>query len=366
MPYLDGHIRALRVAIDCVALGGRVRTVAIVSGLPAFQVERLMRHCGKTPPIGRSTDCPSWLFRATLAAQAQASVFAARFTRLRKLGVAPADALIHAFRHYRQVHPEEDGFRFDRAFDLASQMEGRWNARSRSLELIRCAHCRCEFVAAMGTRASEGCPFCKLVHRSSIGPVHDRQAAQPMRDAVRHIAAQACADLDALEVARSCIGLGARLRTVTALTGLTPYELSHVYYPGLAPSAKGRAPAGEQWYRSAQRFKQADGCVFASHYARLTRAGFEPVKALITAYRHYARVCGPVPHVSFDRAFDLASRLDGRWHAKQVGLRLALCPTCHCEYLRALDPALDCACPFCGLAQKTRSRRTAAARARRR
>ena len=138
VPFVDLHIRALLLAQECAALGARGRTIEVVTGLPARQVSRLFCSSVDAGRRGRPPDSADWYFRATVGKRVQACLFASAFKRLRVQGFAPAEAHVAAFKHFRGLSAMASDFEFDRAFDLASQLEARWGTPEQLLDLLQC------------------------------------------------------------------------------------------------------------------------------------------------------------------------------------------------------------------------------------
>ncbi len=189
-PRATRHLDAIQRAMDCAELGARVRTIRCVTGLPPRMLQRLLFTESNAIPRGRAPDSPEWYHSANLLYRTDASLFAAVYQRLRRSGFGPADALTGGYRHYRLLTAEPSRISFDRAFDLASHIDGIWVARSASFEVIACAHCASEFLVSLGTVASAAnCPFCKLLQRYRHDPrVQTAFPIQPLPDprAVSH------------------------------------------------------------------------------------------------------------------------------------------------------------------------------------
>lgn len=155
----------------------------------------------------------------------------------------------------------------------------------------------------------------------------------------------------ALRLAQACSELGARARTMHYVTGLSARELQRLFFadPGLAP--RGRAPDSHEWYHGANLLKRAEASIFLSTYRRLRSGGFAPPESLVAACRQYRSICQPPYRISFDRAFDLASHLDGIWVTGSAELSLVACPSCGSEYIASLGTIAvsNEHCPFCRL-----------------
>ena len=163
--------------------------------------------------------------------------------------------------------------------------------------------------------------------------------------------------LRALQLAKDCAALGARVRTISHVTGMPPRALLQLLFPDRRSVPKGRAPDSPEWYHNANLLYRAESSILASLYRRLRDAGFTANEALVGAYRHYLSVC-QVPHrISFDRAFDIAAHLDGIWITETRSFSIATCPVCASEHLAAIGTIAtsNSACPFCKLVQRYRT-----------
>lgn len=183
-PRATRHLDAIQRAMDCAELGARVRTIRCVTGLAPRMLQRLLFSDSNAIPRGRAPDSPEWYHSANLLYRTDASLFSAVYQRLRRSGFGPADALTGGYRHYRLLTPTPARISFDRAFDLASHIDGIWVARTASFEVISCAHCASEFLVSLGTVATAAsCPFCKLLHRYRNDPrVQSAFPVQPLPD----------------------------------------------------------------------------------------------------------------------------------------------------------------------------------------
>lgn len=160
--------------------------------------------------------------------------------------------------------------------------------------------------------------------------------------------------LRALQLAKDCAALGARVRTIGHLTGLPPRELLRLLFPDREHVPRGRPPDSPEWYHGANLLYRAEASIVVALYRRLRDGGFAAAEALVAAYRHYSSVCEPPQRISFDRAFDLAAHTDGLWLTSVQSFSLVACPTCHSEYLAAYGsaPRSNDECPFCKLVQR--------------
>jgi flagellar transcriptional activator FlhC len=167
----------------------------------------------------------------------------------------------------------------------------------------------------------------------------------------RHSRLRIDRQLRALQLAKDCAALGARVRTIGHLTGLPPSELLRLLFPDRMNVPRGRPPDSPEWYHSANLLKRVEASIVVSLYRRLRDSGFVAADALVGAYRHYRSVCEPPQRISFDRAFDLAAQTDGLWLTIEQSFSLVACPKCNSEFLAAYGatPRSNDGCPFCRL-----------------
>ncbi|WP_256081003.1 FlhC family transcriptional regulator [Massilia sp. YIM B04103] len=158
----------------------------------------------------------------------------------------------------------------------------------------------------------------------------------------------------ALQLAKSCVEFGARIKTVSRITGLNRPLLRELFYRDV-PSASGRWPESCDWYHMGSTIERAEASVFAAICTTLlTEHHYRPGDALVAGYRMYAERCVEVPRISFERAFNLVSELQGIWNCSSPQLAMRACGICHSRYLVALG---DCSadqsgCVFCKLLKR--------------
>lgn len=158
----------------------------------------------------------------------------------------------------------------------------------------------------------------------------------------------------ALALAKECVSLGARIRTVGYVTGLPHGQLTHLFFSDCTLAQRGRAPDSPEWYHSANLLNRTDASIFLSIYRRIRELGFGPTEALVSGYQHYLTVCCSHPRINFDRAFDLASHMDGLWTVRTPSFSLVTCPVCTSQYVTAIStqPTTNHECPFCKLVKR--------------
>lgn len=146
-----------------------------------------------------------------------------------------------------------------------------------------------------------------------------------------------------------CASMGARVRTIEYLTGLSSRDVLQLLFPN-RPAARGRAPDSPEWYHTANLLSRAEASILISIYRRLRTAGFNPAEGLVGAYRQYAGICHSPRRISFDRGFDLASHTDGQWLTNEPAFSIVTCPACRSGYLVTYGgTASRDECPFCRL-----------------
>lgn len=165
--HAERRIRSLTLAKECAELGARFRTISYVTGLTHRELSNLFFATGKLMPRGRPPESPEWYHSANLLNRVEASIMVSLYRRIRDLGFGPAEALVAGYRHYLTACRQVPRISFDRAFDLASHLEGLWLSARSNFSLLKCTVCAAQYVASVGVNLiSNGeCPFCKLVNR---------------------------------------------------------------------------------------------------------------------------------------------------------------------------------------------------------
>lgn len=131
-----------------------------------------------------------------------------------------------------------------------------------------------------------------------------------------------------LSRARACAALGARIKTITHITGLSHCELVRLFFIDEKSAPRGRPPDSPDWYHQANLIEKVEASVFAVIFSRIQELGFGPADSLIGAYSAYLGHCAREPRVSFDRAFDLVCHIHGLWTRTSPQLSLNACSTC--------------------------------------
>ena len=158
----------------------------------------------------------------------------------------------------------------------------------------------------------------------------------------------------ALQLAKSCVELGARLKTVAHLTGLSSSLLREYFFNG-QPFVCGRWPDSQDWYHAATLVERAEASLLASIFTTLRSDYACPAQhAMVSAYKMYRERWTGRPSITFDRAFELISRLEGIWTHRAPQLEMHTCLLCQSRHVIALGDlsAAHAPCVFCRLVKR--------------
>ena len=160
--------------------------------------------------------------------------------------------------------------------------------------------------------------------------------------------------LQAIMLAKQLVTLGARLKTIHAITGIPPRQVQRLFFPDARTIPRGRAPDSAEWYHGANLILRTDACIIGAKYHQLRNQGITAGEALIQAYRAYQAATLPPYRISLDRAFNLVSYLDGIWLAREPTLSILTCSRCRCEFIAAVGSVARPgeACLFCKLVER--------------
>ena len=78
----------------------------------------------------------------------------------------------------------------------------------------------------------------------------------------------------ALALAQQCAAHGARVRTISRITGMNPRDLLRLLFPERQSVPRGRAPDSPEWYHGANLLYRAEASIVMSIYRRLRTADF--------------------------------------------------------------------------------------------
>jgi flagellar transcriptional activator FlhC len=356
MARADTRIRSLETARECVRLGARQRTIAWLTGLPASFIFQNIYDAQHLPPRGRPPYTEDFIYRSSLKVQAEIGMVAAKYRLLTAEGIAPAQALITAFKHYRSV-ARQPSFSFDEAFFVVSNLDGIWAASIRSLELGACRRCGCLHLLARGAApAAAGCPYCRT-HRADLAPAPLAPGSDHWVPASGRNAAAATVpaaleqQIRSLRTERMFERLGAHPRVVATLTGApSPVDRrSSSSSRREGPTRVGRAINLIRWGVAVKTVQRAQFSLVATTFTRLLAAEFEPVDAIRAAFIHVSAMFPTVEPPSFDRCFEVISMFDARWGATEPSFDLLDCPKCQASFLASRRDREPPHCPFCAL-----------------
>ncbi len=158
----------------------------------------------------------------------------------------------------------------------------------------------------------------------------------------------------ALQIAKECVEMGARIRTVSRITGLEPPILRSLFYQDTS-SAPGRWLESSDWYHRGNLVERAEASVFAVILETLlVEHSCKPAEAMVSAYRLYLERCATSPCIPFEHAFNLACELHVIWDSGPPQLALHTCSQCRSRYVVAVgDRSADqSGCVFCKLLKR--------------
>jgi Flagellar transcriptional activator (FlhC) len=352
MAYADTRIRSLETANECVRLGARQRTIAWITGLPTSFIFRSVFDERHPAPRGRPPYAEDFIFRSSLKVQAEAGVFAAKYRLLVSEGIAPAQALITAFKHYQSVVP--NGLvSFDEAFFLVSNIDGIWAASEPTIELGKCRRCGCKHVVPRGAAGAIGCPFCKGHHgeggaAQSVRSSSHLTIASDRDDALDAAPATLELRIRALRLERSLGLLGAHPRVAAVMTAAAKHR-TEPEATARRPTRVGRPLNLVRWGEAVKTLQRAQYSLVATVYRRLLSAGFAPEDAMPAAFVHVSSLFRAGGPLSFNRCFEFISLFDARWGVRDTNFELLACSKCHSQYVASRRDRASPHCPFCAL-----------------
>jgi hypothetical protein len=288
--------------------------------------------------------------------QAEASLLAAYYRRLRREGFLPSDALICAFRHLLATAPGCT-LSLDEAFFLVCKLDGLWAVRERSLDLLRCVHCQRPRLVALGSSAPDTCRVCQTDWTPRAPPPRPRHSATP-------VAAPVSAPAVESELARASLmrllqdlGAGKRVKAVLFADPCTAKYRAPVHKRTVTAAFLGRPLRVDRWSNALSTPEQVRYSVFGATYLRLQRLGLERTQAMALAVGRTRDSCRAIcPPAPFDRCFEVAALIEGAWGVAHAALVLTECTRCGSQFLASTteqNGAPDC--PFCALSRRHRS-----------
>jgi len=180
----DRRLCAMQLAKQLAALGARLKTIHLITGIPPRQVQSLFFPDARSIPRGRAPDSAEWYHGANLILRADACLIGVKYHQLRIQGLTAGAALVLAYRAYRAATLPPYRISLDRAFTLVSYLDGIWLVHTPTLVVLTCPGCGSDFLAAAGSVSHRGepCPFCKILERFHAD--HRIQASYPARPAI--------------------------------------------------------------------------------------------------------------------------------------------------------------------------------------
>lgn len=167
MTNVQRQIRTLKVAEQCVALGARMRVTMMITGLNRRDLLKLFADQKEFAIGGRPPTSAEWIFSANLISHVESSMFAGLFTTMLDVSNTPGEALVAAYRVFKDSRATPVRISFDRAYVLACHLHGLWSEPERTLSIAHCPVCSLGTLTVLGdTRlATSGCAFCSLIER---------------------------------------------------------------------------------------------------------------------------------------------------------------------------------------------------------
>ncbi len=157
-----------------------------------------------------------------------------------------------------------------------------------------------------------------------------------------------------MALAREAIELGARVSIATAFTGLPKYEVQRLFCDTDTPGvSSGRQPWSAGWYLTESVAVEIQAAYFYACFRTIRELGHPAADALVSGYKHYRRHFGHDLRLSFDRAFELITHVEGLWSTDPPRLMTIVCHACKSTFLtlRADEPVGTGECPFCKVAR---------------
>src|SRR5258708_35699815 len=111
-----------------------------------------------------------------------------------------------------------------------------------------------------------------------------------------------------LSIAKTCAELGARIRTITYITGLEHGELVRIFFVDKHSAPRGRPPDSPEWYhQKATLIGKVEAAMVVAVYYRMRDLGFGPTDALVGGLKPDREQCKQNPRDKLDRGLDQLS-----------------------------------------------------------
>jgi flagellar transcriptional activator FlhC len=351
------RIRSLQTARNFAELGACNRTIAWVTGLSFAYIRQTLHDVNHPAPNGRPPYQRDFYFRRSHRIQAEVSSFAVRYRSLIAQGFLPPESLLTAYRHYLSFS-QFPSFNLDEAFNLVSQLDGRWLTNVPTLQLLDCLRCQVTHLAEIGSQRPRSCPYCTnwLTGNKAVA-VPDTRLARPrlhVQSDTTVLSEAFTSQIGSIAFKRQLQTLAADPRVIAAL--LSSFASARAASaPPLLPSvylARGAPSSLRHWIQTLSTGALAIYSLLADHFSRLVLGGFSAERSLVSAYRHVRSLTAHVD-VSFDRSFQVVGCLQGLWGIPQSHVDLVTCEDCGAAHLVQRLRTTPAHCPFCSLVQSS-------------
>jgi phage FluMu protein Com len=165
--HVHHHFRSLDIAREALDLGARRTVVQQITGLCEGELRRVFGACPSltTNWGGRPSSVEKLVQGRQL--HMHASDFYNGFHHLLSRGVPPDEAMVVAYRHYKDRHPGDARLGFDRAFSVVTSVCRLWTSAAPSLKPLRCRTCGARYLAPIGASAHDEtpCTYCRVARR---------------------------------------------------------------------------------------------------------------------------------------------------------------------------------------------------------
>ncbi len=341
------HSRFDRVEIARQAydLGARNSLVEVLTGISLPDLRRALGHhpSMSTKPSGMPFSLDTIVFHSRQTHLHASDYFNGVYHLLLR-GIAPADALLQAFRLYLDRHPGQTLIDFNRAFLVVRGVTGLWSTSPPELTAARCERCRALSLAPLGSRriAGDDCSFCKLCCLAPPAASLQHAPPPPSRRSARN---------RHFLVVRDALALGARRSVVMQMTGISRADLKHMFgaCPTLHTNTGGMPRSVSKLLARTSLHLQASD--FYNRLDALLQRRVPAHDAMLTAYRQFAALHAGQPlELTFDRAFVVAMSACGLWSDRPLALQATPCAACRARYLQYTQRpswAAPLHCPYC-------------------
>ena len=187
--HVHHHFRSLDIAREALDLGARRTVVQQITGLCEGELRRVFGACPSltTNWGGRPSSVEKLVQGRQL--HLHASDFYNGFHHLLNRGVPPDEAMVVAYRHYKDRHPGDARLGFDRAFSVVTSVCRLWTSDAPSLKPLRCRTCSARYLAPIGASAHDEtpCTYCRVARRfARDGRAPDRKQQCHQRQRAGH------------------------------------------------------------------------------------------------------------------------------------------------------------------------------------